>query len=502
MWAKKLEPIRWGIARVVAAYVALAAIACLALAVAANGRPAVEPSGHRAMSANGTPAVERSAHHVMTSQGSRPKRTFKPVSVNAQGIAFRVTGVSPSAVIWAYVLVPVRGSRPAIVPIAVSKVTRALRLHTTLWIFAGRVLARRRLKAVTYRRRLWAVRLVLVLRSRRAGGSSSAIAQSPACGAVTRFRVGLWPPPCWRPYGESSPFNQALPANPRIYATSAAVVARTLGFGTVRDLRAGIADTSSDYEHPSYYSQPTDPLYTVKCTDYNTRCPISGMQIRIPSAARAAGGSDGHMAVIDQAGGWEYDFWQVQSKPPSGGVIAASWGGRTRLDGDGLGSGATAAHFGLQAGIIRAQEMESGQIKHALFMTVNCTSGSPVYPAQANASVCANPIGAPSTGARFQLNYSDAEINALPVPLWKKTILRALAHYGAFVGDTGGTGFGFQFESGSTYTSFGYSDAMVSFAQTQPGVTSSGGIYDFDLASGVDWTRLRMIDPCVSQHTC
>ena len=42
-----------------------------------------------------------------------------------------------------------------------------------------------------------------------------------------------------------------------------------------------------------------------------------------------------------------------------------------------------------------------------------------------------------------------------PCPRWKKTILRALATYGAYIGDTGGGGFNFQFQSGSTYTSFG-----------------------------------------------
>ena len=63
------------------------------------------------------------------------------------------------------------------------------------------------------------------------------------------------------------------------------------------------------------------------------------------------------MAVIDQASGWEYDFWQVESKPAGGGTISISWGGRTAIgtaDADGLGSNATAAHFGLAAGVIRA----------------------------------------------------------------------------------------------------------------------------------------------------
>lgn len=325
----------------------------------------------------------------------------------------------------------------------------------------------------------------------------------PSCTpAFGSFAVGNWPAGCWRPYGSSSPFNQPLPASPRLYSNSAAVVSRTLRFGTPGNMVAGNADTSGDYAHPSYYSRTSDPWFKIHCTEPWGTCPIEGMWVQIPDAARPAGGADGHMAVIDQPDGWEYDFWQVQHKPGGGGEIDISWGGRTSTSGDGLGSNATAAQFGLQAGIIRAQEMEAGKINHALFMTVSCTTGGYVYPARGGGSTCSDTTNAPAGGMRFQLNYSDAEIAALNVPQWKKTILTALAHYGAYIGDTGGSGIGFEFESGSTYTSFGYQDEMVKFAQSQSGVAYYNGLYVFHVADGVDWTRFRVIDPCVSQGTC
>ena len=55
-------------------------------------------------------------------------------------------------------------------------------------------------------------------------------------------------------------------------------------------------------------------------------------------------------------------------------------------------------------------------------------------------------------GVRLWLEMTREEIEALRVPSWKKTVLRALATYGAYFGDTGGPGVGFQFESGTTYT--------------------------------------------------
>ncbi|MGH2930283.1 MAG: hypothetical protein ACRDL8_18910, partial [Solirubrobacteraceae bacterium] len=202
------------------------------------------------------------------------------------------------------------------------------------------------------------------------------------------------------------------------------------------------------------------------------------------------------------ASGWEYDFWQVQSKPAGGGTIDVGWGGRTQTSGNGLGAQATAAGFGLQAGVIRAPELAAGRIDHALFMTVRCTTGGHVYPASGGGSACADRSDAPAGGMRFELDYSDAQIDALAVPAWKKTILRALARYGAFIGDTGGSGIGFELQSGATFTSFGYPDQMVRFAQTQPGVSVWDGQYVFNMSDGVDWSRLRVIAPCVTSGAC
>jgi hypothetical protein len=213
------------------------------------------------------------------------------------------------------------------------------------------------------------------------------------------------------------------------------------------------------------------------------------------------------MAVVDQQGGWEYDFWKVQSKPAGGGTLTIAWGGRTRIgtpDSDGLNSDATAAHFGLLAGIIRAQELEAGEITHALVIFVKCTNNVPMYPATGKAAPCADTTNAPAEGQRLQLNMTDAEIGALGEPAWKKTVLRAMARYGMYVMDTGGATWSPMFESGSSYTSFNYSDPMVTFArnhQAEGGIILSNNFYWFDLrntfdASGAQaWQRLRVIAP-------
>lgn len=98
-------------------------------------------------------------------------------------------------------------------------------------------------------------------------------------------------------------------------------------------------------------------------------------------------------------------------------------------------------------------------------------------------------------GVRLWLDMSPAEIAALAVPEWKKTVCTALATYGAFMGDTGGPGFGFMLESGISYESFGYQDPVVAYAAAHD-LPVWEGARVFNFTDGVPWsTRLRVVVP-------
>jgi len=165
------------------------------------------------------------------------------------------------------------------------------------------------------------------------------------------------------------------------------------------------------------------------------------------------------------------------------------------INGNGLGSAATAAGFGLAAGVIRPEELAAGQINHALFMVVKCTNGTSVWPAGSSSGRSCSSIGlsnanAPAMGQHFYLDLSEAQIEALPQPTWAKTILRAMAQYGLYVGDTGG-GF-LKLESGTSYTSFGLPDPWMQIAKSagiSPSHDSSSGkdTYTFDFSGAVNW---------------
>jgi hypothetical protein len=335
-------------------------------------------------------------------------------------------------------------------------------------------------------------------------------ASGKRCG-LKRFNNANPPGSCWRPFSAKSPFNRRLPAHPAQAEGSWAIGARTASLGSGPRFQAGEAGTAEDFSHPIYFASKNAPRYKIDCLSYSG-CEVEGHHIRIPRGAQPAGGSDGHLGVIDRRRKWEYDFWQVRDRSKDGGQLHVSYGGRTRIGthgSKGLGSAATAAQFATSAGVIRPEELRAGRINHALFMVVLCTNGRSVYPAKGPSSgrTCSQ-LGmsnqhAPAMGQHFYLDMSKRKIAGLPVPQWKKTILRAMVQYGMFVGDTGGNGWGLQLWSGGSYPG---TDPWVAlgkrFGLPAFGVGDSTR-YIFDISDTVDWgSKLRVARSCVSRRHC
>ena len=431
-------------------------------------------------------------------------KTFRSVDRTARTLVFAPRHVKPQSVRSAVVRLRSNG-RTKVRSVSAAKVRRAAANRAKLHVRSG------------------AARGKLEVKILAVPPPAEDPPTDPSCVWGT-FDATNQPGACWRPYSDSSPFNVGVGSGPREVTNSSSIVSRTLGLGTAGArggtmFTVGTAGTSSDYDHPIYYSKPSDPVYTVRCRKWVSSCTVEGLQIRIPAAAQPAGGSDGHLAVIDQDAGWEYGFWETEARSPSGGTLWIGHGGRTPIgtpDATGLGSSdlannVTAAHFGLAAGVVRPEELGAGQINHALFMTVKCTNGTYVWPARGPgvgrtcASMGLSNENAPALGQHFYLEMTAAEIDALSVPAWKKTILRAMAEYGMFVGDTGSSTMGWNIvlQSGSSYTSFGQPDPWVGLAKQFGIPQSSGGKYYFDLKDTIDWAaEMRVADPCVSRRSC
>ncbi len=321
---------------------------------------------------------------------------------------------------------------------------------------------------------------------------------------------GVFPSSCWRPYASDSPFNDPISRRPHVKNGSNGTIDQlTSASDGVSHFVAG--DEARDWGVAMYYSDSSDPVYTVHCTEPWGTCAVEGAQIHLPEGAEPSGvwplptpdaDYDSHLTVVDQTTGWEYDLWNIRSI--KNGQIVIKWGGKTRVDGDGLGSDAVAARFGAAAGLIRAEELEEGKIDHALSLTVPCTDGF-TWPATKGALECSD-AGMPThnalqNGDLLQLKMSRKRISKFP--RWKTAILAAWKKYGAYVGDTTGDAsqWSLKFESAAGYEAEGEPDPLVDIARGQgfEPVDYNGNGQDefwFNIASGVDWdSKLRVVKP-------
>jgi hypothetical protein len=340
------------------------------------------------------------------------------------------------------------------------------------------------------------------LMASEAAPNAEAASQAGACTPeFGSFSSGNWPPACWRPYGPSAPFNVPIPASPRLAPRSKSTVRfmRRLHWAFEND-GSGNFVFEADGSRPVYWPRKSDPLVRVACS--GAFLCQSGMEVRIPAGAQPQAGSDGHMTVVDQEHGLEYDFWQATA--PAHGEMKVSAGNSIAIGpgtGTGLNGYAEAARLGLLGGLIRAPEMAAGRIEHALAITVDCVGYEDVWPSPATrhgSPLCRNKRNPPHFASLLQLNMSEAQIAATGAPRWQQTVMQAMAQYGMYVVDTNGDPrheMSLIKEDDRSFTSFGSAGQMESFVKAEGGSTRLVGV-------PVPVSKLRVIDPCVPQRTC
>ena len=251
--------------------------------------------------------------------------------------------------------------------------------------------------------------------------------------------------------------------------------------------------------HPTVYAANTDPIVELVATERWGPNSLTGRKIRIPAQAHASlpgPPADAHLEIVlapdeAKAPGETVELWRTE--PVKEGKLRFAWGSPGNIDGSLLGSGATASAFDLSAGEVRAPELKAGVVPHALCASIPQTKSTYVYPAS-HTDGSSTESAAPAMGQRFYLAYSDPEIEALPVAPWKKAVLKALAHYGFYVCDSGNDTLGFEFESSVMYTAFGKPEPFSAIGKEQ-NLPTWQGKYVFNFSQGVDWTRLRAIAP-------
>ena len=324
-------------------------------------------------------------------------------------------------------------------------------------------------------------------------------------------------PACWVPFSATSPFNTPIPANAALAPDNSAVLAHMSTYDWSIDGTNSVFDFNPDAlgTRPVFYATSSDPVMTVHCTNaagvgsctgangVNT----DGVKINVPAGAVPFANQDSHMTVIETATGKEYDFWDASV---SGSTIDAGVGAELSVHGDGRGGQGDDGQFALAAGLVRPSELASGQIDHALVVTVPCVNATGpsgyVWPAeQGIATVCGklwseSPVGAPKLGQLLRLNMTAAQIRASPAPAWEKTIMTAFSTYGAYIEDTDGdqaAGIDILTQGGASWTDLGQRNQWLR-------VTRRFGSSDGDLVSSVPIpvSHLRVVQPCDPEGSC
>jgi hypothetical protein len=159
------------------------------------------------------------------------------------------------------------------------------------------------------------------------------------------------------------------------------------------------------------------------------------------------GGSDRHALMIDRDTCTLYELYGARwnSGSPTAGSGAVFDLGSNALR-PGTWTSADAAGLPIFPGLVRWDEVQAGQIDHAIRFTTDCTSRHFVWPARHQAGV-ANP-SCPPMGARFRLRASFDLSSFGP---GARTILTAMQRYGMVVADNGSDWY-FQGEVNANWT--------------------------------------------------
>jgi hypothetical protein len=162
----------------------------------------------------------------------------------------------------------------------------------------------------------------------------------------------------------------------------------------------------------------------------------------IPDDAPIEGGADSdgdrHIIVIDRDNWMLYELFDAH---PTGNGWQAGSGAIFDLNSNALRpagwTSADAAGLPIFPGLVRYDEVEAGEIEHALRFTVNSTRRAYTYPARHWASSSNDP-SLPPMGMRVRLK-ADVDISTYPEAA--QVVLRALKTYGMILADNGGNWF-------------------------------------------------------------
>lgn len=209
--------------------------------------------------------------------------------------------------------------------------------------------------------------------------------------------------------------------------------------------------------------------------------------VPIPDYAAPSKGTDGEMSIYQPATDSLWEFWQMRKKD---GAWQACWGGRMKnvSRSDGIFPhhyGTTATSLPFIGGQITPEELERGEIRHAMGLSLVEVEHFSIRSWPANRSDGWNPDKLPHRipeGLRLRLDPK-VDVESLPLGRAGKTIARAAQKYGFVVWDKSGA-IALRAQNAYTYISQGQPDPYPALFEGKP---------DYAVLQGFPWDKLQFL---------
>jgi hypothetical protein len=283
----------------------------------------------------------------------------------------------------------------------------------------------------------------------------------------------------------------AIPEQVVLHKNSAAFVKEFLRqkfayYGTV-------AINTTAYASPVYYAGPTVPKISV--TEWNcqnksfkdTSLAEQWSAVPIPTYALPAKGTDAEMTVYQESTDTLWEFWKARME---NGKWQACWGGRIANASKNEGIfykyyGTTATSLPFIGGQITAEELQRGEIRHVIGISLVDLENAKIFSWPAHRSDGYNPNNVPNRipeGTRFRLDPT-VNVDALNMHPVGKIIAKAAQKYGFVVWDKAGA-ISLRAQNPYSYTALG---------QANPYDALFAGTKGYAILNGFPWQRLQFL---------
>jgi hypothetical protein len=292
-------------------------------------------------------------------------------------------------------------------------------------------------------------------------------------------------------FAPTSFWYQAIPANVTLDPNSANLTADVLR--QIKAYYGNVTLNTTSYSSPVYTAPAGTATPAVQFWDCQGKHYTDASLVQqwsavpIPAYAQAATGTDSEMTVYQPSSDSIWEFWQMRNQ---GGVWQACWGGRIQnaSKSDGIwpkGYGTTATGLPFLGGQITAEELQRGEIRHAIGIALVDVAAWNIVSWPANRSDGANPNNVPNRiaeGQRFRLDpaIDVATLNIHPVA---KIIAKAAQKYGFVVWDKAGS-LSLRVQNPKSYTLVG---------KANPYDALFNGTAEYAVLNGFPWNRLQFL---------